>query len=465
MSDRVSSDRSAWRTSLFAGVLAALFVAVPAGFLIATGNNNGRAAYDATAYHARFIRALAEQFPNFDLSNPLTATTPGYHLLLACVARLGASSIESLRLASMAIGCIFVGSIAAWLSRRVGLRIALLFVLPLAGSIYVVGAAAWMLPDNLAWALVSWVLFLCLREPARARELLLASLLLVALVAVRQIHIWAAAVVWVGGLSYALQFRGRSDAVGGGLSVLAKMLGFVLATVPAFAVLILFVRHWGGLTPPRFQGELQGVNLATPAFMLLEFSLLAIGFLPWITPPLRTAWRERRWILVTGALGAIVLAAIPATTLDVAAGRFSGFWSLIAKAPVIAGHTSLLMIVAAPIGAVLLTALLLGLSPRSRAVFGVALLAFAAALTATFYCWQRYHEPLLLMVLPMLCALQRERPTRASWWQLLFPLILAGILAVITVGGLRSDPVAPDALPAPNHFAPGDSFLPAHAGQ
>ena len=160
MSDRVSNDRSAWRTSLFAGVLAALFVAVPAGFLIATGNNNGRAAYDEIAYHARFIRALTEQFPNFDLSNPLTATTPGYHLLLACVARLGASSIESLRLASMAIGCIFVGSIAAWLSRRVGLRIALLFVLPLAGSIYVVSAAAWTLPDNLAWALVSWVLFL-----------------------------------------------------------------------------------------------------------------------------------------------------------------------------------------------------------------------------------------------------------------------------------------------------------------
>ena len=104
--------------SMWAAALAALTLMVPALVLIVGGNNNGRAAFDSTAYHERFILALAESFPSFDLSNPLTATTPGYHILVATAAQFGAESTMAMRLVSMVVGCAFVATVAAWIARR-----------------------------------------------------------------------------------------------------------------------------------------------------------------------------------------------------------------------------------------------------------------------------------------------------------------------------------------------------------
>jgi hypothetical protein len=50
----------------------------------------------------------------------------------------------------------------------------------------------------------------------------------------------------------------------------------------ASALLGWFVGHWGGLTPPRFQNELQVVNPATPAFILLQLAVISLAFLPWL---------------------------------------------------------------------------------------------------------------------------------------------------------------------------------------
>ena len=47
--------------SMWAAALAALTLMVPALVLVVGGNNNGRAAFDSTAYHERFIRALADE--------------------------------------------------------------------------------------------------------------------------------------------------------------------------------------------------------------------------------------------------------------------------------------------------------------------------------------------------------------------------------------------------------------------
>lgn len=444
--------------SLWAAALAALTLMVPALALIVGGNNSGRAAYDSTAYHERFIRALAESFPSFDLSNPLTATTPGYHILVATVAQSGAGSTMAMRLVSMVIGCAFVATVAAWIARRTGAGLAYLFTLPLVASIYVVGSASWLLPDNLAWLLVVSIVFLALGEPPRARRLGLAAVLLVLLVCVRQIHIWAAATVWIGGWCLV---GGGARPARGVVDRAYRTLPWILATVPAFIVLGAFVRHWGGLTPPRFQNELQGVNPATPAFILLQLAVISLAFLPWLAGAVRRAWMEQRGIVAACALVGLLAAAIPATTADLHAGRFSGWWGLIERAPVLFGRTSVPMLVLAPIGAVLLGSSLLGLAPRARLVLGVSILAFAAALTANYYCWQRYHEPFLLVLVPVLCVLQRGRPVRLSPARVVVPLAFAALLAVISVRGFRGEVVPPDALPAAEHIAPGESFATA----
>ncbi len=450
-SDPVSRAR---RAPMFVAVVASLALALPSAFLILTGNNSGRAAFDATAYHLRFIRDLAAQFPNFDLSNPLTATTPGYHIVLALLARMGADSVEALRFGSVAIGCAFVATVAIWCGRRAARGEALALVLPLSVSIYVVGAAAWTVPDNLAWLLVVGILWLALKESRRAASLAGACVLLVLLVYVRQIHIWAAAIVWVAAFTDA---RGEGRTLGASITRAAL---WACATLPAFLVLWLFMRKWGGLTPPRFQSDIQGINAATPAFILLQIAILAVGFLPWTWPALVRAWRGHRAAIVGAALGGLAVAAIPATNASFEAGRFSGWWSIVERAPVIAGRTSAVMLLAAPIGAAVVGALLTGLRPRDRAILGIALLAFTAALTANYNCWQRYHEPLLLCVLPTCFLLQVERAAPRGALGFVPPALLVVLLGVVSAGGFRGDPWPVDALPAPQHIAPQDSFRP-----
>ena len=106
------------------------------------------------------------------------------------------------------------------------------------------------------------------------------------------------------------------------------------------------MREWGGLTAPRFQTEVQAFNLATPAFMLLEIAVLSVGFLPWLAEPLRRAWESHRGVLIASAALGLLLAVGPETTASFEAGRFSGWWVLIERAPVLAGRTSLLLVLA-----------------------------------------------------------------------------------------------------------------------
>jgi len=440
------------RTSALVVLGACAALAVPGAWLILTGNNAGRAAFDATAYHIRFIRQLAADFPDFDLSNPLTATTPGYHMVLATVARLGADSTAALRVASLAIGLLLVGVFAAWCSRRAARLEAALLSMPLAASVYVLGSAAWTAPDNLAWLLVASIVLICLRGTRGRWDLATASLLLVGLVSVRQIHIWCAAVIWAAAWSDA---RVRGATISGAIRATVPWL---LATVPALLVLGYFVWKWGGLAPPRFQGEVQGFSLPTPAFVLLQIAILAVGFSPWIAPRVRDAWREDRGRILVVATAGLLLALVPTTTASFADGRFGGWWGLAARLPVLFERSSVLVLAGAPVGAVVLHALLARLDGRTRLVTGTAVLGFVLAMTANHYCWQRYHEPFLLLLIPVMILSDRHPRADASRLGLLPPVALLLLLGVIAFTGVRGEPVPDDATPAPSHIAPSDRF-------
>ncbi|HZW10024.1 MAG TPA: hypothetical protein VFF69_08980, partial [Phycisphaerales bacterium] len=54
--------------------------------LIFSGFVKGRGAADQLNYHEQVIRTFAADWPNPDYSDYLSATTPGYHTLLAAVA-------------------------------------------------------------------------------------------------------------------------------------------------------------------------------------------------------------------------------------------------------------------------------------------------------------------------------------------------------------------------------------------
>ena len=99
-----------------------------------------------------------------------------------------------------------------------------------------------------------------------------------------------------------------------------------------------------------------------------------------------------------------MIAAVPATSYDMDAGRWSGIvWSLAQRAPVIANHTSSAIALLAIIGAIAILALLCAIPARTRWILLAALAAFTAAQTTNFQAWQRYVEPFALMWLALAC--------------------------------------------------------------
>src|SRR5438309_1927264 len=80
-------------------VLTTLFAAIGAAF-IAAGRVPSRVFYDQELYHRPTINQFVQQWPHFDFWHYLSATTPGYHLLMAAAAKFISPSILTLQLVS-----------------------------------------------------------------------------------------------------------------------------------------------------------------------------------------------------------------------------------------------------------------------------------------------------------------------------------------------------------------------------
>lgn len=396
-----------------AGLVLALLVLIPAWVLILSGDFNGRGAFDQLNYHEPAVVRFAQQWPRPDLSNYLSATTPGYHLVLAGAGQLIGTGRAGLQLVASLFtgGLFFVLGVA--LAGRVGTRRAIGLGLPLAGSMYAFFPAVWLLPDNAGWLCVLGVLLLALSGCFGARLLLAFTALASVLVLMRQVHLWALAPMWTAAF---LGAGGRApdgpghrlawDVPGlfgrdlrGAIPRVAATVG--LSAIPC-AILGAFVREWGGLTPPYFLRH-QGANPAAPAFVLALFGLLGIFFVPAAWPALRRTISDNRFQVVGGVIAALLLAGAFPTTYDKEAGRWTGLWNLARTVPDVGGR-SLVIVPLAALGGGILMALLGTLGRRDRWVFASAIVGFMGALAATHEVWHRYVEPLVLILLPLIVA-------------------------------------------------------------
>lgn len=479
MRDSTDSRRVLWP----AIALPVLFLcfAVP---LIRSGNMSGTGAYDQLLFHEPAIRQFVREWPRFDFSNYLSATTPGYHLLLAAYARFIDPARTALQLFSAVFSVGLFALLAAAASRR-SLRarqetpaapadpgvwlnpqlVAMACSLPMAASMYVNFRGVWLAPDNLGWWLVLMVLVVSLRAWNRWSPVL-AGVSLLGLVFVRQSHLWAAAPLWAAAWlsipgertpsTFAASVRSLFDHARPRLVRLAVAL---VATLPAFLIVLAFVRLWNGLVVPRFQHVYHGRSPAAPAFILSNLAI-ASGFCgALILPYFLDLWRRRKALLLAAAVLALLLAAAPPTSYSFEHGRYSGLWTVVKHAPVIAGRTSPVLLVLAPLGAVALVCWMAALPHRERWIFGAALAGFTAAQTASPQLWQRYNEPFLLMLIalwagPALAG--AGRPPR-----LLRPAIIAGPVALSLLFALvtyrtiaTSEPVVPEE--SEQYVAPAD---------
>ena len=423
---------------------------------------NGRAAFDEINYHEPTIRVFARELPLPWLRDYLSATTPGYHLLLAAVSLALPDSEWLLRAANIAISLALVGLLAGTCAARARSWRAALLALPFAASMHVLFSGAWLLPDNLGWLFVLAVLLVCLRIPFRPIFCVHAGALLLLLVLARQIHLWAAAPIiaaaWMSVLfpdPHHHPGLPRPAAPGGidsanwrellfARPIVRTHRAFVAAVccAPAAIAVISFYRIWNGLVPPSFQGQYHNPNPAAPAFILALFGLFSLFFIPILLPGLARAWRERRWILFAAVAAALLAALLPATTHSVEGGRHSGLWNisraLESRGFVLFGRTSPLIAGLAALGGAALVAWLRLVPFRTAIVLLAALAGFTAAQAASYQLFQRYTEPFLLLLLALLgaFALQTTAP-RSLRACLALPALLGALLAFQTALSLR----------------------------
>jgi hypothetical protein len=420
-------------------------IAVVGAFLLLTtlvalfGRQPASVAVDQNLFHLPAVRQFAGQWPHVDLSNYSSATSPGYHLVLAAAARFVSNDVVLLRLVGATFGVALVFLLASAAADRNNARAAWL-ALPLATSYYVINSTAWALPDNAAWLLLTIALLLAIRTngwPLYAGS----AAVLALLVFTRQSHAWALLPFAVGaGLSGRIRtatgpsvdpieaLRPVSNAPS---SYLRTALLAGVAMLPALAVLAWLVSLWHGLTPPAFRPgsgvdlplatKMGGVAPAAPAMVLALIGLFGTPLLAWVWPTARSRRVVR--LMLLGAAAGFVVGILPETTYNDLSRR-SGLWNLVLKLPTVGGRSPLIVGLAT-LGGAVVAAALARLPVRERSVLAAALAGFTLVQAANGLVWQRYYEPFVLIWLILAAAAGGGAmgPTRRK-------LAVAGLAAV-----------------------------------
>jgi len=429
----------------------AIVFLILAGMVIASGKISHRVAYDQLLYHGKAIEIFAAQWPRVDVTDYLSATTPGFHLAMAMLVHLFGLTIAGMQVICALITFILVlvlGQVAS-VSLRPWHAAAL--TLPFALSMYVFAAGAWVLPDNAAWAGVLAMLLLCLSPRFSLRHVFIGGVLLTALACTRQIHVWTAglliAAAWLRtpegpNLSTSPMPTGvlgslRSTLLSRASERVLITAAALLACLPATLVLVWFYGLWGGLVPPTFQYQYHMANPAGPAFLLAVFGVFACFGLGWTLPRVAGAWRSQPIALLGAVSVALALAAFPVTTAgtnaDYFAGRRTGLWDVAAKVPAIAHHTSPVIVIAAAIGGVVLASFLSRWKASSAIIVLCAFAGYGLAMAQGGELWQRYAEPFALIMLTLILGLDAPMSGEARDQGLLAKIAPLGMLLLATL--------------------------------
>jgi hypothetical protein len=356
---------------------------------VAGSHAGSRMAYDEANYH---LPTIVHFLQGGTVSDYPSATTPGYHLLMAGVARLTGVESAWLRYIGAAITALLVYLIAErW--EQASVPSGAWFALPLIGSVYLIPAGAWLLPDNLAWLLVMGALCFVMRDSWSDSDVISLSAICVGTVFVRQSNAWVLGPVllsaWVG--------------PGAAWRCSRRLLALTVLALPALLLLTFYASTWHGLVPPGFQSIHQKLNPIAPAWFLFQFGVVAIFYLPCydmdLIQTLRATTVQREMAL--GVLIGLFLASIVPSSFSPDDGRVSGYWELVRVAPTFAGRSPL-VILGAAWGGMLLALLLSQVAGTKRMILLLALAGFCSANVFNQYAFDRYYQVFVYMLLSLM---------------------------------------------------------------
>ncbi|MSR43859.1 MAG: hypothetical protein EXS15_00660 [Phycisphaerales bacterium] len=417
--------------------------------VILFGGDHTSESDDQNRHHLVVIREAVQSITGADgapsigvfLCDYPSATSPGYHMALALFDAVGMGHVTLLRVMSSLCGFALVVVLWKILCRALDAWTALACTAPLLCSPYFLSGSMWLTTDVASLLFVVVVIGSLLHWHATpnhsARRSVQRGLFASLAVLVRQSSIWIVGpmLLWGWWINSTEELwrnrwplkRARS----------APFVGWVIGLALPVATLGLLVTMWGGLMPPAYRSlHNAGLNLATPAFAL---SLVALWGLPFAAAlhdfKAAPSALSIRSITIAAGIG-LMLAIVPHTSYDQAAGRWGGpLWSVVQATPSIAGR-SLVLLALAPLGGAVVAALLRGATERGNARCGwmlvASLVCMVSALSVNTQCWERYVDLPLLALLPLFVMIALD--PSASWQRK--RLARACVLLVIIQFGL-----------------------------
>lgn len=395
-----------------------------AGVAVVLGANVGLdnwARNDADDFHLHQVQWFREHGLSF-IYPSTSATTPGFHWLLAGLADLTGAPEPLARtdaLARIVPGVLGATTLALlyMTMRALGAppgRAALL-IAPFFASSYVWASAVFPVTESLAQVGLA-AMALALARPVPSAGLFGAGALVAT--AARQTF-WPA----TAALPFLLLLSAPREAFRPG--TIGRM---ALAAVPATAFLAVFVVIWGGLSPPEFaHHRAAGLINPTPlVHAIMMLGVFGVFFLRLSDFADRT--RVGVEIAACAALALAIWLALPLTPGGEADGRFfSIVWTLAELSPTVTGRplTALGLI----FGGFFMIAVTWRRARAAGAIPGELLLfaCIALAQAGQHLSWQRYVEPAAFLFLAM--SLARVR-TRAPVGDALLALFCAGWFAL-----------------------------------
>lgn len=375
---------------------------------------NGRATFDQVLFHEHTIDAMVPTWPVFHLTYPehYVAMTPGFHWVLAGVARVTGMGDPGLRLVALVMSVAIFGVLGILLSKRCGAVLGSVLMAPFMASVYVANSSAWMLADNAGWMWVYLLALAALLCRPTATWAVVVGLGLLLAVWTRQNLLFLAAPLWVAAwLREAPVGPACSNPLIGIPTRAKNLVPLALTSLPAIASIVYLYRVWGGFVPYEFQGQYNGANPSNVALQLVMLGGLSIFFIPAMLGIGEESWRERckgmlrrvaPWMAIFGVLAGLIAAIVP-TTPAPKAGRAGLVWDAADTLNVLGpiGDCNPLIVVVAAAGGALLVVILACAPARQRWILGALFGGFGLAQGASSEVWQRYHEPFALVFLAL----------------------------------------------------------------
>ncbi len=399
--------------------------------LVLISYSKGRGFHDQEVYHLPAVRHFMDGGGVGDYSS---ATTPGYHQMIAFVGQWSGGNLYVMQGVNALITLgLLIG--LTWLisGRSVSTAASIVLILPVIFSLYMFPAGVWLLPDNLAWFLCGACLWLLWREPVRKRgyrEVLLIGTIIALSVWVRQTMIWLLVPMWVRGavLCNSSEQRLRNQKI---------LWAYSLASLPALALIGFVIIQWNGVVPPSFAERHVTINPAGPAFMLALIGVYGFCYLSCVWEEIRQFVQDRefRKYLFWGAGIGCLLACCVNTSYSWEYGRASGLWNAVRLFPVVSDR-SLLICGLSGVGGAVITVWVHLARGMHRWGLLASLPAFALTQVPNHFVFQKYYAGFLFIVFLLSLHFYFRKGGRLSrgWW--VGPAGLACTNAMILVRAL-----------------------------